>query len=99
MLDGKIDQMVGLLQERYGYTQERAAHALKHYVGGYGRGRRGRAAGAVRNWRPVLFSVGVSLLATAGALGLARMISSRREGIDREHVGHDAFTIPEVEFD
>jgi uncharacterized protein YjbJ (UPF0337 family) len=32
-LDGKIDQMLGLFEERYGYTRERAADALGHYLG------------------------------------------------------------------
>ncbi len=35
ILDGKIDQMVGLFQERYGYTQERATQAVTHYLGRY----------------------------------------------------------------
>lgn len=33
MIDGKIDQILGVLQERYGYTQERATAALRHYLG------------------------------------------------------------------
>jgi uncharacterized protein YjbJ (UPF0337 family) len=33
MFDGKIDQMLGVLQERYGYTRERAITALEHYMG------------------------------------------------------------------
>jgi uncharacterized protein YjbJ (UPF0337 family) len=33
MFDGKIDQMLGVLQERYGYTRERAATMLEHYLG------------------------------------------------------------------
>lgn len=35
LLDGKLDQMVGLFQERYGYTQERAAQAVTRYLGSY----------------------------------------------------------------
>ncbi len=34
LLDGKLDQMLGLLQERYGYTRERAADLLTQYLGG-----------------------------------------------------------------
>jgi uncharacterized protein YjbJ (UPF0337 family) len=99
MLDGKIDQMVGLLQERYGYTQERAAHALKHYLGRYGKTRSGRTAGPVRAWRLVLFSVALSLLATASAFGLARLIASRRAESDREYAGHEAYANADIEFD
>lgn len=99
MLDGKIDQMVGLLQERYGYTQERAAHALRHYLGGYGKTRRGRTAGPVRNWRPVLMAVGFTTLATAGWFGFTRLMAARHEQIEQEAASHEAFASPEVEFD
>lgn len=91
--------MVGLFQERYGYTQERAAHALKHYLGGYGKRRRGHAAGPARNWRPVIAVVGGFTLLTAGGLALARMMSARREQVDKAYAGHEAFASPEVEFD
>ena len=33
LLDGKLDQMLGLFEERYGYTRERAADLLTHYLG------------------------------------------------------------------
>jgi len=33
MFDGKIDQMLGILQERYGYTREHAATMLEQYLG------------------------------------------------------------------
>ncbi|MEZ4674748.1 MAG: CsbD family protein [Caldilineaceae bacterium] len=45
MLDGKIDQLVGLFQERYGYTQERAAAALEHYLGGRAKKPAGQTGG------------------------------------------------------
>jgi hypothetical protein len=30
--EGKVDQMVGMLQERYGYTRERATAMLEQYM-------------------------------------------------------------------
>jgi uncharacterized protein YjbJ (UPF0337 family) len=30
--EGKVDQMIGMLQERYGYTRERAAALLEQYM-------------------------------------------------------------------
>jgi uncharacterized protein YjbJ (UPF0337 family) len=35
ILDGRIDQMLGIFQERYGYTREHAAMALNKYLGGH----------------------------------------------------------------
>lgn len=32
LLDGKLDQMLGLFEERYGYTRERSAALLTHYL-------------------------------------------------------------------
>ena len=32
VLEGRIDQLLGLFQERYGYTRERAAKAVEHYL-------------------------------------------------------------------
>lgn len=34
-LDAKYDEMVGLFQERYGYTQERASKELSHFLDSY----------------------------------------------------------------
>lgn len=33
LLDGRIDQLLGIFQERYGYTRENAAAALNSYLG------------------------------------------------------------------
>jgi uncharacterized protein YjbJ (UPF0337 family) len=75
LLEGKSDQMIGLFQERYGYTQERAAKALTHYLSGYGkRRRRQHAAGVARKW---LSAIGLISLVTAGGFALARFVSSR----------------------
>ena len=52
-LDGKIDQMVGLFQERYGYTQERAAQAVTHYLGSYGVKKGPAFPTLARPWIPI----------------------------------------------
>jgi uncharacterized protein YjbJ (UPF0337 family) len=99
LLDGKIDQMVGLFQERYGYTQERAAHALKHYLGGYGKSSRRHAAGPAQSWRPVAAMVGLFSLMIAGWFALARLLSYRREVARSEYADQEPFVSPEVQFD
>jgi uncharacterized protein YjbJ (UPF0337 family) len=96
MIDGKLDQMMGLLQERYGYTQERAAHALTHYLDSYGKRRRNRAAHAARNWRPVLLAVGFTTFATAGWLLFTRLMAARREP---EFTSQESVVSPELQFD
>lgn len=96
MLDGKIDQMVGLFQERYGYTQEHAAHALTHYLGSYGKRGRHQTGGLVRNWRPVFAAVGFLTLITAGWFGFTRLLATRRE---QEFAGQEAVASPELQFD
>jgi uncharacterized protein YjbJ (UPF0337 family) len=99
LLDGRIDQMIGLFEERYGYTQERAAHALEHYLGGYGKSRRIHAPGPNRNWRSVGAVVGMISLFTAGGFVIARILSARREATQREYAGQEPFVSPEVQFD
>jgi uncharacterized protein YjbJ (UPF0337 family) len=99
LLDGKIDQMVGLFQERYGYTQERAAHAVKHYLGGYGKHGRSHTVGASPNWRPMVAVVGMITLFTAGGFVLARLFATRRAAAQREYAGQEPWVSPEVQFD
>lgn len=98
MLDGKIDQMIGLFQERYGYTQERAAHALQHYFRGYGKHSARRTRGAVQNWRPMVATMGFFALITAGWFGVRRMMATCREESSGEVAGQEAFASPEAQF-
>ena len=53
-LDGKIDQMVGLFQERYGYTQERATQAFTHYLGTKTGKKVPVTTTAARPWLPIV---------------------------------------------
>lgn len=36
-LEGELDRVLGLVQQRYGYTRERAVNEIEHYVGRYGK--------------------------------------------------------------
>ncbi len=36
-IDGRLDQVLGLIQERYGYTRQGASDELRHYVEEYGK--------------------------------------------------------------
>jgi uncharacterized protein YjbJ (UPF0337 family) len=99
MLDGKIDQMVGLLQERYGYTQERAAQAVKHYLGGYGRQARRSAATPAQTVRlAVAMVVMVALFTTVGFV-MARLFTMRSTATERQLAGREPYISPEVQFD
>ena len=64
-LDGKLDQMVGLFQERYGYTQERATKAVTHYLGGRSKRSRRSTTGLTKAWLLGLWVVGLFGLGTA----------------------------------
>lgn len=94
LLEGKTDQMIGLFEERYGYTQERAAKALSHYLRGYSKRRQPQAADIARNWLSV---VGLLSLITAGGYAVARMISARRTAPAEE--AEELFASPEPQFD
>lgn len=64
ILAGKIDQMVGLFQARYGYTQERATEAVTHYLGRYERKKVHVPAAFTPPWVPLaVASVLLSLVA------------------------------------
>ncbi len=94
-LEGKSEQMIGLLEERYGYTQERAANLLSHYLRGYGRNKRRQHAAAVaRRWLSV---VGMISVVSAGGYALMRYMSGNRAA--PEHEAEELFASPEAQFD
>lgn len=64
MLEGKIDQMVGVVQERYGYTQSRASKVLARYLHDYSKRSHKRAEASAKMWGPALSVVGLFSLAT-----------------------------------
>ena len=66
MLEGKIDQMVGVVQERYGYTQSRASKVLARYLHDYSKRSHKRAGASAKMWVPALSVVGLFSLATMG---------------------------------
>lgn len=98
-LDGKIDHMVGLVQERYGYTQDRAAKTLAHYLGGYGKRRQSRAANGAQMWLPIMSVVGLFSLATAGWLFFTRFLASTPSELTPEVSAElESLTSPEADF-
>lgn len=72
MLDGKIDQMVGLFQERYGDTREQSVKALARYLEGYGLRKHSRAVRPARIWPLIVASAGLAGFVTAIAFALAK---------------------------
>jgi len=99
MLEGKIEQMIGLFQERYGYTEERAAHALQRYLRGRGKRRQQRAVTPMGKWGTVLAVVGFLTFVSASGFALTRMMSGRCEETSSEYAGQKASASPEVTFD
>jgi len=78
VLDGKFDQMVGMLQERYGYSQEWASSVLENYLGHY-RHKRTPFLTKMRNSRYAIISVmGMVALALVGWFTFTRLLSGDR---------------------
>ncbi|MEZ4867510.1 MAG: CsbD family protein [Caldilineaceae bacterium] len=71
-LDGKIDQMVGLFQERYGYTRQKAAKLLAQYLGDFGKRKPTRTLEQRQMTFPVISAFGIMLLLTVGWFFLSR---------------------------
>ena len=50
-LEGEVDRLLGMVQQRYGYTRERAADEIEHYVGRYGKRAKATVSETVDQWR------------------------------------------------
>lgn len=50
-LEGEVDRVLGMVQQRYGYTRERAANEIEHYVGQYGKRAKATVSETVDQWR------------------------------------------------
>ncbi len=96
-LDGKIDQMVGLFQERYGYTQERAAKAVTRYLERYSQGE-ATPAGVVGVWRPALVLLGLFGLATLAGFFFKPFWSRQVASLANELGVEETDTSPETLF-
>jgi uncharacterized protein YjbJ (UPF0337 family) len=94
MLDGKIDQIIGLFQERYGDTREQAVKALAHYLEVYGLRRPARASYPTRTWPLIVMSAGMAGFATMIAFALANRKTGRRSTTPEQFVGDKSFTGP-----
>ncbi len=99
MLDGKLDQMVGLFQERYGDTRARSVKALTHYLEDYGLRRHGHAPRLTQSWPLIVASVGMAGFATAIAFAFAKRKSGHPDTAVEEPVGPDVFEFPEALFE
>ncbi|MEZ4867496.1 MAG: CsbD family protein [Caldilineaceae bacterium] len=78
-LDGKIDQMVGLFQERYGYTRQKATKLLAQYMGDFGKRKPARTLDQRKMAFPVISAFGITLLLTAGWFFLTRFSAETPE--------------------
>jgi uncharacterized protein YjbJ (UPF0337 family) len=97
-LDGKLDQMVGLVQERYGYTQNRATKLLSRYLTAYGKRKEMRANGMARMWLPAMLGLGIFGLATMGWFFFARFLADSTDITMPTTREPEPFINPEAEF-
>lgn len=94
-LDGKIDQMVGLFQERYGYTQERAVQAITHYLERYGQND-GATVDTVQAWRPAVVLMGLFGLAMLAGYFFKPFWTRQIDSLANELGGEETETSPET---
>ena len=93
-LDGKLDQVIGLFQERYGYTRERATKAVTHYLQGRSKRNPRAVTKPTSAWLPMLGIAGLF------GLGMAAWLSQRSFWAEREPSEMQAaVTSPEVEYE
>lgn len=96
-LDGKIDQMVGLVQERYGYSQEGATKLLTRYLGAYGKRTTKPAVMPVKVWAPAFTVAGLFGLAAMGWFFFSRFLAENPEINAPPMSEEDYVTSPEME--
>lgn len=93
-LDGRLDQMLGLVQERYGYTQANATHLLARYLRDYGKRRHGTQPPKL--WFPVLLT-GLIGLTTMGWFFYSRFLAETPPVRQDQVPEPDYLVSPEVE--
>lgn len=97
MLDGKLDQMVGLFQEKYGNTRERSLKALTHYLEEYGLRRQSHPMMPTQTWFLIALSVGMSGIATAIAYAVTHRKPAYRAATPQQDHSDEFFVYPETE--
>lgn len=94
-LDGKLDQMLGLVQERYGYTQEGATKVLTHYLGDYHKRR--QVTPPTTAWLPMLTVAGTVSLAAIGWFFFSRFLVETPPSRAEKATPSDYVISPEME--
>lgn len=94
-LDGRLDQMLGLVQERYGYTQEGATKVLTRYLGDYGKRR--RVVAPTKMWFPALTLAGVFGLTAMGWFFFSRFLSETPTATEEKVAEPDYVISPEMD--
>jgi uncharacterized protein YjbJ (UPF0337 family) len=97
LIDGKFDQMIGLVQERYGYTKEGASKVLTHYLGDYGKHRHNRAAKPTKMWGPALAVVGLFSLTAMGWFFFSRFLTETPKMSEEKVAEADFVASPEMD--
>ena len=85
-LDGKIDQMVGLFQERYGYTQERATQAVTHYLGNYGLKKEPAFPALTGPWVPIAAATALLGIVALGWFVIKQFVQAAADFVDDNEV-------------
>lgn len=83
VVEGRLDQLLGLFQERYGYTRERAAKALEGYLHTHARKPVGTVSMPSRDRSLVLATVGLVFMSAIGWVLFFKMIGEKPPLLER----------------
>lgn len=95
MFEGKLDQMVGLLQERYGHTQESASKTLSHYLSGFETSSQKPVITADQTQR-VAWVAAEALAIGLGAWFFYRRVTTALEMFNQSETSDEGITSPEA---
>lgn len=102
VMEGRLDQLLGLFQERYGYTRERAAKSLESYLHMHARKPLSKAMPTMhmpQQGRYLLFATaGIALVSAVGWFTFMKMIVEKQPALEEgSHGSVDEFEAEDFE--
>ena len=84
MMEGRLDQLLGLFQERYGYTRERAAKAVESYLHMHAKKSAPTVALPPRARTLFLASMGLAVISAFGWFTFMKLLGEKSPVIEEE---------------
>lgn len=101
LFTGKMDQMLGLLQERYGYSRERGAALLTHYLGAYRKEQPTKPTLSRTGQYALASTVGLAALGTIGWFVFSKFFATTQQTVNsgQSEMATDPWAFEELEAD